>query len=273
MGPAAEWRRPVAVDQQAGGGRVGHVVDGQATVAPGAVGQPAADDGVVERVAALGRPGGRLAAVQVHPRQPPGAGQGRPGRVGHVDGDEDEVAEPAQQRRGVRPAAAHVPDPVQPEAVHRQEADLAGPGRVGQVVHLHAGPVGGRRVGGQHLADRAAVVGRLVGEGLGREQVDGVDDQQQPVGELQVQVPGAGRGRQVADRPGSGVADVQDGHAVAEHVADIGVAVADHDLDAVATAALVGVAEQGDVAGEVGCGRHPDRVSGPRRRRRPPRRT
>jgi hypothetical protein len=58
-------------------------------------------------------------------------------------------------------------------------------------------------VGGQDLADRAAVVGRLVGEGLGREQVDRVDHQQQPVGELQVQVPGAGCRRQVVDRLGA----------------------------------------------------------------------
>src|SRR4029450_7841410 len=137
------------------------------------------------------------------------------------------------------PPAPCPPDAVQPEAVHRQEADLPGGGRVGEVVHGHAGPVLGRRVGGQHLADGAAVVGRLVGEGLGREQVDGVDHQQQPVGQLQVEVPGAGGGRQVVDRLGvAGVADVDDGHAAREHVADVGVAAADHDLDAVAAAAL-----------------------------------
>jgi len=122
----------------------------------------------------------------------------------------------------------------------------------GQVVDPHARRVLRWRARGQHLPDRPTVVGRLVGEGRRREQVHGVDHQQQPLGELQMQVPGARSGRQVGDRQGvARVADVEDGHTVAEHVTDVGVAVLHHDLDAVTAAALVGVAEQADVVRKV----------------------
>jgi hypothetical protein len=50
------------------------------------------------------------------------------------------------------------------------------------------------------------------------------------------------------------VADIDDREAVAEHMADKGMALVDHDLHAVAAAALVRVADKLDVTG--GVGRH-----------------
>ncbi len=47
----------------------------------------------------------------------------------------------------------------------------------------------------------------------------------------------------------AGVAHVGDHHATADAGADVGVAAIDHDLDAVASAALVGVPDERDVAG------------------------
>src|SRR6266508_5491403 len=87
-----------------GGSRVRHVVDGQAAVTPGAVGQAVGDDGVVQPVAALCWPCRLLTPGQPHARQPPGAGDARPSRVCQVDGDQHIVAEPAQQRGGIGPA-------------------------------------------------------------------------------------------------------------------------------------------------------------------------
>src|SRR5262249_25247328 len=49
-----------------------------------------------------------------------------------------------------------------------------------------------------------------------------------------------------------GVAHVEHGEAVRERLADIGVAAVDHDLDAVAAAALVAVADELDVLRRVG---------------------
>src|SRR4029450_10644918 len=89
VGAAAEGRRPVAVGQQPRGGRVGHVVDGQAAVTPGAVGEPVSHDRVVQGVAALGRPVRPLAGGQVHAGKPPAAGDLRPGGGGPGEGGGD----------------------------------------------------------------------------------------------------------------------------------------------------------------------------------------
>ena len=96
-------------------------------------------DRMVQAVAALGRPGGRLAGRLVHAGDPPAPGLDRLGRVGHVDGDEDVVGEAVDQRRGVGPAAARVPDAMDAAALDRHEADLPRLGRLGDVVDRHAG--------------------------------------------------------------------------------------------------------------------------------------
>ena len=72
---------------------------------------------------------------------------------------------------------------------------------------------------------------------------------------LQMDVPGAGRRRDVIDRLRiARIAHVDDAEALREHVADIGEAALDHDLHAVRPAALVGISEQAHVAGVVGSG-------------------
>jgi hypothetical protein len=47
------------------------------------------------------------------------------GRIGHIDDQENEVAEAVRHRRHVGPTAADVPDAVHAHALHRHEADLA----------------------------------------------------------------------------------------------------------------------------------------------------
>ena len=67
-----------------------------------------------------------------------------------------------------------------------------------------------------------------------------------------LQMDGASIGWAGQERDGLGVfqiAHVDDGDAVGVAVADIGIAAMHHDLDAVAASALVGVANELDVAG------------------------
>src|SRR5271169_3405219 len=76
-----------------------------------------------------------------------------------------------------------------------------------------------------------------------------VDGEQQVV--MGLEMDGAGVGRAGQERDGLRVlqiAHVEDGDAVRIAVADIGVAAMHHDLDAVAASALVGVADELDVA-------------------------
>ena len=185
---------------------------------------------------------GLLAGGDVHARQPVFAGEDRLLRVCHVDGDEDVVGEAVEQRRGVGPAAADVPEAVQAGALDRHEADLPRVAGLRDVVDRHAGrPVAAALVGLGVVVDRALVVVLLVGHlGLG-EHVLVVDDEEQVVVRLQMQRPGVGRRGDVFHRFGLlRVAHVDDREALGEDVADIGEAVDDHDLHAVAAAVLVG---------------------------------
>jgi hypothetical protein len=80
-----------------------------------------------------------------------------------------------------------------------------------------------------------------------------VDCQQQVVVRLEVDGARVGRagderGRSWARR----IANVHDGDPVAERVTDVSIAAMNHDLDAVAPAALVGMADEPDVAGRHG---------------------
>ena len=227
------------------------VDDDEVGVAPGAVGDVAVDDAVVAAVAAgLGRPVRRLAGGEVHAGQPEASGLAGLGRVGHVDGDEDVVGEALDQRRGVGPAAADVPDAVDAAAVDGQEADLPGLGRLRDVVDRHAGgPVAlalGLGLGVE--VGLALVVVLLVGELGLRPHVLGVHDQQQVVEGLAVQVPGVVGAGVVAERLRvPRIAHVDDAEAVGEQVADVGVALVHHHLHRVRTAALVAVADGAQV--------------------------
>ena len=68
---------------------------------------------------------------------------------------------------------------------------------------------------------------------------------------MRLEVNGARVGRtgdEVDDLWMPGIAHVQDRDAVAERVADVGIAAMDHDLDAVAAAAQVRMTDEADVA-------------------------
>ena len=122
---AAEGRRPDLVDDEL---RVRLVLDvdhREARVAPRAIGDVVMDDRVVQPEApVLGRPVRLLAGRDVHPRQPVFSGELRLLRVFQVDGDQDVVGETVEQRRGIGPAPADVPEPMQAGAFDRHEADL-----------------------------------------------------------------------------------------------------------------------------------------------------
>ena len=70
---------------------------------------------------------------------------------------------------------------------------------------------------------------------------------------LQVDVPGAGRRRDMVDGSRAfGIAYIDHAEALREHVPDIGVATMHHDLDAVGPTALVAPADKAQVVGVVG---------------------
>ena len=103
--------------------------------------------------------------------------------------------------------------------------------------------------GADGLAERAAVIGALVGEFGSGEHVLGVDHQQQVVVRLQMDVPGVRRRGDIVHRARIfRVAHVDDGKALGEHVPDIGKAAMHHHLHAVGPSALVGVADDAHVA-------------------------
>jgi hypothetical protein len=73
--------------------------------------------------------------------------------------------------------------------------------------------------------------------------------------DLEVNVPGAGRGGDVVHRAQlPRIAHVDDAEAFGEHVPDIGVAARDHDLHAVGPAALIGITKELHVACVIGLG-------------------
>ena len=235
MRAAGIGRRPGAVRQQFRLGRVRQVHHRQP-----------ARDGVVGPVAgeALAvAPGRRLAAGAVHAGQPPASDDLRLRGIGHVDRREDMVGEIVEMHRGVGVAAAHPPDAVQADALHRHEADLAGLGGVGQVEYPHAG--------GEVAFPLAETVGQGLAEivargvvALQRPDIRGIDRQQQAV--MHLEVAGARVRRSGDEAHGvrrARIGDVDHADAVGEHVADIGVAARDHHLHAVRTAALVGAAQ------------------------------
>ena len=98
------------------------------------IGGVAVDDGMVQAEAAGARPVRRLARRLVHAGNPVATGLARLGRIAHVDGDEDVVGEAVDQRRGIGPAPAGVPDAMDAAAFDRHEADPARLGRLRDVV-------------------------------------------------------------------------------------------------------------------------------------------
>ena len=244
---AARLRRAVHEDFRPR--RIGDVHHGQAAVAPGGIGDVAVEQRMVQCVALAGGPGRRLAAAAPHARDPAAADDLRLLRIRHIDDSEDVVGEIGEVDRGVRIAAAGIPDAVRANSFYRQEADLARLLRPGNIVDADAGrefdpgplePVGRRAAEIVFVA----LLKLLHGPDARR-----VHRQQQILVGLQVKRARAGRaGDEIGDLRVLRVAHVEGGDAVAEAVADIGVAAVHHDLHAVALAVHVGMADEADIA-------------------------
>ena len=202
-------------------------------------------------IAELPVPRGALSAGKMHAGQPAAADELGRGRIGHVDHDHDGVDKALEQGRCIGPAAARVPDAMHADAVDRHEADLARIGPVGDVEDADAGAVSARLLG--LFRHRAGVVDGFVRQVRVGVEVHAIDDEQQVLVRLQMNAPGAGRALHIVDGLGiARVADVEDRKTVRELVADVGVAVLNHDLDAVASATLIGISDQSHVLGVVG---------------------
>ena len=170
------------------------------------------------------------------------------GGVRHVDGDHDVVAEAFDQRRGIGPAPADIPQAMQPAALDRHEADLLRRTRGRDVVDgepRRPGLLAGLAGMGLDVRGLGAVVVPLVGEIGLRPHVLGMDDQQQVLMGLQMQVPGVGRcGKILAGLGFPRIADIDHAEAVGEEMPDIGETALDHDLHGIGPAALVAMADQ-----------------------------
>ena len=200
----------------------------------------------MQRVA-LALPARNLAARCVHAGQPPAPDDLGSGRLLHVDDRQDMVGEALPVARGIGIAPADIPEAMQPEPVDRHEGDLARLGRLRDVVDPEAG---GKRLvaSGKCLGDRALEIVVGVGIALQHPDVRRIDRQQQVAVGLQVKGARIGRRRDKIDRGRPPrVAHIGDGEPVGKHVADKGVALVDHDLDAVASPVLVGMPDKLDV--------------------------
>ena len=242
-----ERRRPVGVGNEPRGGLVGNVEKREPAVPPGRIGGVAGDHGVVQGHAPGKRH--RLAASFPHARQSPTADLARARRVLHVDDHQDVIGVAVEQRGRVGVPLARPPDAVQSQALDLHEADGAWMGRVLDIVDAHAS----RKVlaalaelAGVHALNRGAVIVRLLHvDGI---EVELLDHEQQVVGGLNVDRPGALVSRQEVDRPWiAWIAHVDDADTAAENVADESMASMHHALNAVGAAGLVGSTNEFDV--------------------------
>ena len=226
---------------------VADVVDREAAVAPRAVAAIARDDHVVQRDALARCECGRLAAGAVHAGQPPLRHDFRLRDVLQIDDAQDVIGVAVEVRGDVGVAAARPPQPVDAEARHLEEGDLAHLARLRDVVDAQARaellPV--RDAVDQRVLEVAAqVVVRLH-----RDDVRAVGEEQEILGDLQVMRARVDARREEADRLElPRIRGVENRDAVAEHVADVDVPAVDHHLHAVGPAALVAVREVPDAA-------------------------
>ena len=210
------------------------------------------NDRVVQTVAPRRRPRWRLPGRQVHAGNPPAPRFPRLRGIAHVDRHEHVVGETVEQNRYVSPAPAGVPGAVDATALDRHETDLARCLRLRDVVDRQAGAPVARSLGlgrADGLAEGAAVIGALVGKFRCREHVLGVNDQQQIVVNLQMDVPGICRCRDVVHRAWTfRIANVDDRKALGKHVTHESESAVHHHLHAVGPATLIGVPDNAHVA-------------------------
>ena len=201
----------------------------------------------MQRIAAALRPSRRFAASLPHAGQPPPADDVGLRRIAHIDDSKNAVGEAVEMRRDVGVAPADIPDAMQSKALDRHEADLARFGRPRYVVdpearrERHAVPVErfGERAGEEILVACDLLRGPNIG---------GVDDEEQIVMHLEMERPGVRRRRHERNRDRLfGITDVDDREAAAEDMADKSMAAMDHDLHAIAPAALIAMTEEPDV--------------------------
>src|SRR5260221_2312396 len=150
--------------------------------------------------------------------------------------------------RSILILAAGVPDAVRSEAAGRHEADLLRLLGLRDVVDADAGSEAARRVL-QLVGGRTAEISLLVAlKFLHRPDARRVHRQQQILVRLQVESASSRRaGDEVDHLRILRVAHVDGGDAVAEAVADVGVAAMHHDLHAVALATEIAMADEFDV--------------------------
>jgi hypothetical protein len=137
---------------------------------------------------------------------------------------------------------------VQTQSVDRHKADLARLGRLRDVVDAQSGGEG-FLAPGEGFGNRSFEIFVRVRIALQHPDARGIDRQQQIAVGLQME--GARiwrRGDEIDRARPARVADIGDRKAVAEHMADIGMPLMDHDLHAIAAAVLVGMAHKFDVA-------------------------
>ena len=175
---------------------------------------------------------------------PPLADDLGPGRLGHIGDRQHLVGELEVVNRDIGVAAANVPDAMQPHPLGRHKSDLARRLGTRDVEDADAGRV---LPALEQIGRRSRVVG--LGIDLHRPHARPVDGEQQIVMGLEMDGAGVGWAGQERDRLRVlQIAHVEDGDAVRIAVANIGIAAMHHDLDAVAASALVGVADELDVA-------------------------
>ena len=227
-------------------GLIGHIQNGQPAIAPGRISDVVLHHRMVQRPATLPMRG--FSGREVHAGNPPPPALHRLCRIGHVDDDEDVIDEPVQQRRRISVTTACPPNAVQAKALDFHEPDRTGIGRIGNIVDPHAG-------GKIHASGAVTVRIHLIGPGviiLDRQQgpkVEFFDIQQQAFGCLQMQTHRVLMDRHEIRRLRiARIAHIRNHHAPTDAGADIGITAIDHDLHAVATATLVGIADEIDIA-------------------------
>ncbi len=189
----------------------------------------------------------------MHAGQPPASGKRRLLRIAHVDHRQHVIDEAVEMHRDISVAAADPPDAVRAEAGHIEEGDFARVRRIGNVEDAQArgkGLLGMHRVG-----ERLRVVGLLALILLHGPDIGPVHGEQDVAVDLQVMRAGVLRRGDEGDRFRlQGIAHVDHGKAVAEHVADKGVAFGQDHLNAVRAPALIVAREKADILGRRGFG-------------------
>ena len=171
-------------DSSFGCPRIADVVDGEAAVAPARVAAIAGDDHVMQREALALRRGVRFAAGAVHAGQPPARDDLGLHRVLHVDDDEDRVGEAVEMRRDIGIASAGPPQPVDADARHLEERDLARLRGTRDVVDRKPGAE--RLAIGQRIRERVLEIAAPAVVALHTDDIGAVAEQHQVVGDLQM---------------------------------------------------------------------------------------